>query len=120
MSYVGLLVRSDAAGLIRGDAPDATGVTEVEVISGPDGADYRGEAVYGRRGKRFLYLTWGTVQDQEFSMFRRAKVLLSDLATHLRPKEAVVVSVPVTQENGSLRRARVPADVLTWRDDRDR
>jgi hypothetical protein len=94
-------VRSDAAGLIRGDAPNATWVTEVEVIVGPDEADDRGEAVHGRRGKRFLYLTWGAVQDQEFTMFRRAKVLLNDLPTHLRPKEAVVVSVPLTQEDGS-------------------
>jgi hypothetical protein len=107
-------------GLIRGDAPNATWVTEVEVICGPDEADYRGEAVHGRRGKRFLDLTWGTVQDQEFTMFGRAKVLLNDLPTHLRPKEAAVVSVPRTQEDGIPRCARVPADVLTWREDRDR
>jgi hypothetical protein len=115
--HVALQVRRDAAGLVRGDAPDATWVTEVKVISGPDGIDYRGEAVQGRRGERYLYLTWGTVQDQEFTMFRRAKVLLTDLPAHLRSKEAVVVTVPLTQEDGSPRCARVPADVLAWRED---
>jgi Family of unknown function (DUF5990) len=86
----------------------------VKVIDGPDGVDYRGEAVQGRRGERFVYLTWGTVEGDKFDMFRRAKVMLNDLPTALRSQPAVAVDISLTQENGSPRCARVPANLLTW------
>lgn len=117
--HVGLQVRRAAAGLVRGDAPHATWETEVAVIDGSDGVDYRGEAVQGRRGARFVYLTWGTVAGDDFTMFRRAKVMLNDLPTALRTTPAVVVDIPLTQEDGSPRCARVPAALLTWHDDSD-
>jgi hypothetical protein len=112
--HVGLQVRSDAAGLVRGDAPDATWETEVKVIDGSDGVDYRGEAVQGRKGERFVYLTWGTVEGEVFTMFRRAKVMLNDLPATLRSESAVAVDIPLTQEDGSPRCARVPSNLLTW------
>jgi hypothetical protein len=115
--HVGLQVRRDVAGLVRGDASNATWVTDVTVIDGPDGGDYRGEAVQGRRGERFLYLTWGTVEGEKFTMFRRAKLMLNDLPAALRSTQAVVVEVPLTQEDGSPRCARVPSQLLTWRED---
>ena len=44
-----------------------------------DGAlDFKGPAVHGKRGERFLYLTWGNVaSDGSFTMFRRAKLMLN-------------------------------------------
>ena len=104
---------------MRGNASSATWVTEVAVIDGPDGGDYRGEAVQGRRGERFVYLTWGTVEGQRFTMFRRAKLMLNDLPAALRSTHAVVVERPLTQEDGSPRCARIPAHVLTWREGGD-
>jgi hypothetical protein len=59
--HVGLQVRREATALVRGDAPEPTWETEISVIDGSDEVDFRGEAVQGRRGERFLYLTWGTV-----------------------------------------------------------
>jgi Family of unknown function (DUF5990) len=115
--HVGLQVGRDPAELVPGDATDATWVTDVAVIDEPDGGDYRGEAVQGRRGERFLYLTWGTVEGQKFTMFRRAKLMLIDLPAELRSKQAVVVELPLTQEDGSPRCARVPAHLLDWRED---
>jgi hypothetical protein len=112
--HVGLQVRSDPVGLVPGDAREPKWDTELKVIDGPDGVDYRGEAVQGRRGERFLYLTWGTVEDEAFTMFRRAKVMLNDLPAALRSEPAVVVHVPLTQGDGSPRCARVPANILTW------
>jgi Family of unknown function (DUF5990) len=114
--HVGLQVRRDAAGLVRGDATSATWVTDVTVIDKPDGGDYRGEAVQGRRGERFLYLAWGTVEGQQFTMFRRAKLMLNDCPENLRSRQAVVVELPLTQDDGSPRCARVPAHLLTWRE----
>ena len=42
------------------------------------GVDLRGPAVHGRKGERFLYLTWGDVgADDSFAMFRRAKLMIA-------------------------------------------
>ncbi len=114
--HVGLQVGSDPAGLVRGDSPDASWETDLKVLEGSEGVDYRGEAVQGRRGERFVYLTWGTVEGDAFTMFRRAKVMLSDLPKTLRPRPKVVVDIPLTQEDGSPRCARVPANLMTWRE----
>ena len=44
-------------------------------------AHFRGPAVHGKRGERFLYLTWGDVGPAgEFAMFRRAKLMFADIA----------------------------------------
>ncbi len=56
----------------------AWGRLDVDVVRGRDGAlDFRGPAVHGRPGDRFLYLTSGRVHDGTFDMFRRAKLMLS-------------------------------------------
>jgi len=45
--------------------------------------------------------------------------MLDELPPDLHSKPAVVVDVPLTQEDGSPRCARVPAALLTWREDTD-
>ena len=76
--HVGLQVRSDPVDLVPGDADSASWTLEVRVKVAEDGAlDFAGPAVHGRRGERFLYLTWGDVgSDGGFAMFRRAKLML--------------------------------------------
>ncbi|WP_329112417.1 DUF5990 family protein [Streptomyces sp. NBC_01353] len=57
----------------------------VDTPDGPGALDFRGPHVQGRRGARFLYLTWGEQPPgAEFTMFRRAKLFLDDL-----PQQAV-------------------------------
>jgi hypothetical protein len=53
---VGLQVRSVPVGVVAGDAASAQWETEVSVVDD----DFRGPAVHGKRGERFVYLTWGT------------------------------------------------------------
>jgi len=79
--HVGIGSRGAAVELVRGDAPAATWRIEVRVVRERDGSiDFRGPLVDGRRGDRFLYLNWGTVDEQAgFRLFRRAKVMLSTL-----------------------------------------
>ncbi len=98
--HVGLQVKRDPSELVPGDADAAEWITEIETIDG----DFRGPAVQGKRGARFVYLTWGTLEDGEFSMFRRAKLMLGDLPPAL---DEVLVDVDLTDEHGMPRCARL-------------
>ncbi|MFI1168614.1 DUF5990 family protein [Streptomyces sp. NPDC020801] len=60
-----------------GDAAFATWTLECTTTPSSTGADVRGPYVQGRPGERFLYLSWGTVDEADaFTMFRRAKLML--------------------------------------------
>ncbi|MFW5473421.1 DUF5990 family protein [Knoellia sp. CPCC 206450] len=50
-----------------------------DVVVTPDGVDLRGPWVQGRRGDRFLYLSWGHDDGNGFVMVRRAKLMLGVL-----------------------------------------
>ncbi len=54
--HVGLQVRRDAYGLVPGDADRVEWVADIRT----DDGDFRGPAVQGPKGARFVYLTWGT------------------------------------------------------------
>jgi hypothetical protein len=98
--HVGLQVGRDPSGLVPADADRAEWATEIHT----QGGDFRGPAVQGRKGERFIYLTWGTFADDTFSMFRRAKLMLADLP---RGVQAVTVDVDLTDEQGMPRCARL-------------
>ncbi|WP_307618819.1 DUF5990 family protein [Streptomyces sp. V3I7] len=64
-------------GLQPGDGPSASWELECTATATPNGMDIKGPYVQGRPGGRFVYLSWGTVDDAgTFTMFRRAKLLL--------------------------------------------
>ena len=119
--HVGVQIRRDPCGLVRGDAEIARWELEVSVVTSDDGElDFRGPAVQGRRGDRFLYLTWGNVDDRgDFAMFRRAKLTLGRVDRELvraadsgdRP---LVASVTLTDEHGGPRCARVDPPDVQW------
>ncbi len=98
---VGLQVRSDPVGVVVGNAADARWETEVTVV----GDDFRGPAVHGKRGERFVYLTWGDLSGGGFEMFRRAKLMLSRVDPALVEQAAadgrcLVADVVLTDEKG--------------------
>ncbi len=72
--------------------------------------DFSGPAVHGRRGERFLYLTWGEYDGHEFSMFRRAKLMLADVPV----ADEVVADVDLTDESGLPCCARLHEPVIRW------
>jgi len=72
--HVGMQIDRDVPDPVPGDADVA--VFEVTVTL-TDDRDFRGKAVHGRRGGRFLYLSWGDLSSGQFAMFRRAKLHLS-------------------------------------------
>lgn len=81
--------------------------------------DVGGPWVHGRPGARFLYLTWGAVTDERFDMFRRAKLLFSDIPGEvLLPGHAgtatMVGRLGLTDAAGGPICARVRPPAITW------
>ena len=109
--HVALQVGSRPDGLVPGDADEATWTTDVHVIENDSDRDFRGPAVHGRRGERFLYLTWGEFDGREFAVFRRAKLLLDDLPYG----DCAVADVDLTDPDGMPCCARVRPPAVRWR-----
>ena len=101
--YVGVQRKKEVVGLIRGDAERAVFDFPVDVLSAPGGGlDYSGPFVHGKKGERFIYLSWGEVgEDGGFTMFRRAKLKLSGIDR--REIERVLRSNPSAVIRGSLK-----------------
>jgi hypothetical protein len=117
--HVGVQIRRDPAELVPADASEARWEVDVEVVRKDGGIDFRGPAVQGKRGERFLYLTWGDVgPDNEFEMFRRAKLMLDRVERGLM-ETAVTAGrldavVDLTGGDGGPRCARVDPPAITW------
>ncbi len=115
--HVGVQVGREPYGLVRADSERASWTVPVEVLERDGDIDYRGRAVQGRRGARFVYLTWGNVGgDGSFTMFRRAKLMLAVLRPLLSKAGSdgrVVADVHLTDECGGPRCARLAAPALT-------
>lgn len=114
--HVGVQVEREPRDLVRADAVRAAWTVPIDVQERDGRHDFRGPAVQGRRGARFVYLTWGNVgEDGTFAMFRRAKLMLADLEPDLVGESHVVAMVHLTDDDGGPRCARLcpPALRLT-------
>jgi len=111
--HVGLQLRSEPAELVPADAENAEWTTDISVADD----DFRGPAVQGKRGDRFVYLTWGEYRDGSFTMFRRAKLMLNDLGT-LSGAARVGATVHLTDEAGLPRCARLRSPAIHFRAER--
>ncbi|QXC63120.1 hypothetical protein KSP35_10240 [Aquihabitans sp. G128] len=118
--HVAVQVRQEAVGPVPGDADSAAWTVDARVVDEAGALDLRGPAVHGRRGERFLYLTWGEVGDDgTFAMFRRAKLVLDRVDPALVRRAAaagtpLVATVHLTDDRGGPRCARVDPPALTW------
>ncbi|MHA6761238.1 DUF5990 family protein [Streptacidiphilus sp. PAMC 29251] len=120
--HVGLQ-RKDRPGelldLHPGDAPSARWTVPCTAVATPAGTELSGPYVQNRLGGRFLYLSWGSVDPAgEFSMFRRAKLMLDavpadTLAAALR-SGGLVARLPLTDAKGRPLCGRVPATLVHW------
>jgi hypothetical protein len=62
---------------VAGDVESAAWELECTIVVGPSGTDLKGLQIQGSPNRRFIYLTWGVVDDSGiFTMFRRAKLWL--------------------------------------------
>jgi hypothetical protein len=119
--HVAVQIGRAPVGLVRGDADSARWELDVPTVITDGEADLRGPAVHGKKGERFLYLTWGNVvAGHSFSMFRRAKLMIGDidpemLAAAARDDGVLVASLSLTDERGGPRCARVKPPLICWR-----
>ena len=117
--HVGIQIRQDPVRLVRADGSEARWEVDVEVIRHHGTFDFRGPGVHGKRGDRFIYLTWGNVgPDNTFEMFRRAKLMLDRVEPELIEKAMATghlgVAVDLTDNRGGPRCARVDAPAVAW------
>lgn len=118
--HVGLQVGREPSELKPGDRTRVQWTTDVDVVIDRSGqVDFKGSAVQGKRGERFVYLTWGEPIDGGFDMFRRAKLMLSRIDDELvdawrSTGGTLVASVHLTDDSGQPRCARVDPPAIGW------
>ncbi|MFI7015510.1 DUF5990 family protein [Streptomyces sp. NPDC050164] len=102
-----------------GDAPSATWTLECTTSTSPTGIEIKGPYVQDRLGRRFIYLSWGTVDESGlFTMFRRAKLMLdvipADVLTTAARDGLLVGRLGLTDAQGGPLCARVEPPDITW------
>lgn len=115
--HVGIQIGKEPRELVRADAETSSWVIPIECVAREGGLDFRGAAVQGKRGDRFVYLTWGDVdEDGAFTMFRRAKLMLADLEPLAADDtdRTIVATVDLTDDCGGPRCARLRAPTLRF------
>ena len=70
--------------IVPGDATEARFEFDAEVTEG----DIRGPCIHGKKGDRFVYLSWGENGADGFEMFRRIKLHVSHIGPAARTVEA--------------------------------
>jgi uncharacterized protein DUF5990 len=120
--HVGVQRGTDVVDLVDGDEGEAVFDLELDVVAGGDGdVDFRGPSVFGRKGERFLYLTWGEVDsDGTFAMFRRLKLHLSPLLEQFTPDtltgaKKIQAVLELSDTRGRPLAASVRPPWVTWR-----
>ena len=114
--HVGVQRRREVVDMVPGDVGEAIWEFPIESAAG----DFRGPHVQGKRGERFLYLSWGGVGDDgTFAMFRRAKLMLGvidpsvlDVAAH--PGHRLEAALSLTGGDGAPRCAAVRPPAISW------
>jgi Family of unknown function (DUF5990) len=107
--------------LVPADAEEAVFDLTADVVEAPDGTtDFRGPYVQGRRGARFLYLTWGELPPGgTFAMFRRAKLFLADIPPELVAGGTAETELGLTDACGLPLCAAIRPPRVTWHAGRD-
>ena len=98
-----------------GDAVQAAWTLDCSV----DGADVRGPYIQGPPDGRFIYLSWGTVDDGgRITMFRRAKLMLADVPADVLDEATtsgtLVGTLGLTDAKGDPLCARVRPPQIRW------
>ena len=116
--HVGVQRGDEVVQVQPGDAPSVRftfGIVLRELEDG--GLDFRSPFVHGKPGERFFYLSWGDVADDgTFSMFRRAKLLLSAVPSGLVTAKtgSIEAYLSLTDDKGGPLCAAVKPPAISW------
>jgi hypothetical protein len=112
---VGIQLHRDPAELVPADAAEATWRMQIDLVEREGIRDFRGPAVQGKRGERFVYLVWvNRATDGSSERVGRAKLMIADVITDApRPDDRVIVDIDLTDESGRPRCARLREPALT-------
>ncbi|MDX3638634.1 DUF5990 family protein [Streptomyces sp. MB09-02B] len=102
-----------------GDRPSATWTLECATSVSPTGIEVTGPYVQHRLGRRFIYLSWCTVDEAGiFTMFRRAKLMLDVIPADVLAAAArdglLIGRLGLTDAQGGPLCARVEPPRITW------
>ncbi len=111
--------RDELLDLVPGDAPSATWTIDCAPTHAPTGVDLKGPYIQGPPGGRFIYLSWGTVDDAgSFTLFRRAKLWLDAIPSAVVDDAVglgqLVGSLGLTDRKGNPLCAAVRPPVIEW------
>jgi hypothetical protein len=111
--------RGELLGLVPGDASSATWTVDCDAVPSPTGVDLRGPYINGPPGGRFIYLSWGTVDDARgFTLFRRAKLWLDAIPSTVINRAVdvglLVGRLGLTDGKGNPLCAAVRPPVIEW------
>ncbi|WLQ45446.1 DUF5990 family protein [Streptomyces laculatispora] len=106
-------------GLLPGDAPSASWTLDCTATATADGVEISGPYVQNRLGGRFVYLSWGTVDENGlFSMVRRAKLMFADIGADTLEAAGrsghLTARLPLSDAKGRPLCARVRPPVIEW------
>ena len=93
---------------------------DIEVRTGDSGIDFAGDHVHGRRGDRFVYLSWGLPDPtQPFVMFARAKIKLDGIPQELLDQCAeqdrrLIADVQATNGQGQPATGTIKPPAIRW------
>lgn len=111
--------RDELLGLTPGNATSATWTIDCVPVRTTSGSDLKGPYIQGPPGARFIYLSWGTVDDaKNFELFRRAKLWLdcipSEVVANAVDQGLLVGRLGLTDHNGNPLCAAVRPPLIEW------
>jgi len=116
--HVGVQRKDVVVDIVCGDVATVVWSFDIDVVDGADGVDFKGPFVQGKKGDRFLYLSWGRVDDDGVMvMFRRAKLMLMAVPVEVLAAartRTLVGRVGLTMKDGTPLCAAVRPSVITW------
>ena len=92
---------------------------DCQAVSSPNGVDIKGPYINGRQGGRFIYLSWGTLDDaKSFTLFRRAKLsfdaIPADVIESAVQRGLLVGRLGLTDPKGNPLCAAVRPPAIEW------
>jgi hypothetical protein len=111
--------RDELVGLTRGDERSATWTVDCKANRSAQGIDVQGPYIQGPPGGRFIYLSWGTVDEGgTFTLFRRAKLWLDAIPPAVLESAAdgglITGRLGLTDQKGNPLCAAVRPPLIEW------